>query len=129
MADVTMTDEAAQAELAAIVDDLGVDMPDERDARPILRALKSGRLDFDTAEQAFTVELQKPITLDNGQTIDVLTLQEPTADQIRKANKINDPVELAVRLIGYATGQPEGYIGRIRQRDLNLLGALVGFFG
>lgn len=122
-----MADEAARAELDRIAADLGISINhDEADV--VLRALQYGRLEWDAAEQTFLVQLQNPIQLDNGQKIGELTLAEPTAAQMKKSQAVADTFEQSLRLVGYCTDQPVGYIERLKVRDLNLLGALVGFF-
>lgn len=127
MADVTMSREAADTELDRIAADLGIEL-DEDSRVTVRRALMAGRLSWDAAEETFMVSLIKPIRLDNGETIDTLTVTEPTAGQLQKAGKIHDDMEQSLKMIAYCTDQPDGYIQRIRMRDLNVLGALVGFF-
>lgn len=127
MSDVKLSADAAQAELDRILSDLDVSAEmQQRDV--VMRALVAGRLEWDAAEQSFTYELIKPIKLDNGKTIDMIELAEPTAAQMKKASDARDEFDQMLRLIGYCTDQPVGYIERLKSRDLNVLGALVAFF-
>lgn len=122
-----MADDAATAELDRIAADLEI-VVDPETTEIVLRALKSGRLEWDAEEQQFAVELKNPIELDNGKTINMLMVTEPTAAQIKKAQSISDQFEQSLKLVASCTDQPIGYIERLKVRDLNLLGALVGFF-
>lgn len=122
-----MSDEAAMAELDRIAADLDVTV--DQDTKDVVsRSLRAGRLEWDASEQQFMVELQSPIQLDNGDKITELILTEPSAAQIKKAQAIKDEFEQSLRLVASCTDQPIGYIERLKVRDLNLLGALVGFF-
>lgn len=128
MSTVRLSDEAAQAVLADIETDLDI-QPGKEEQRVVLRAIRGGRLEWDASEQTFMVTLAKPIQLDNGATVDTVTVTEPDAGQMKKASATKDDFEQSLKLVSYATGQPIGYIERLKLRDLNLLGALVGFFG
>jgi len=123
----TLSDDVARAELDRIAKDLEITIePDMSEG--VLRALKAGRLEWDSADQVFTVQLINPVVLDNGETISILTMSEPNALQLKKAQAISDVFEQSLRLVASCTDQPIGYIERLKIRDLNLLGALVGFF-
>lgn len=122
-----MSDEAAMAELDRIAADLEVHL-DPETTEVVARALRAGRLDWDASEQQFMIELRSPIQLDNGEKITELILAEPSAAQIKKAQAIKDEFEQSLRLVASCTDQPIGYVERLKVRDLNLLGALVGFF-
>jgi len=127
MADVTMSHEAASAELERIESDLESQIPaDSRET--VIRALRSGRLEWDSAEQQFLYRLKRAVELDNGDRIEVLELTEPTTLQLKKAQQMKNEFEMTARLISYMAGQPAGYIDRLGMRDLQVLGVIVGFF-
>lgn len=122
-----MSDEAARAELARIAEDLEIKLNLE-ETEVVARALRAGRVEWDSAEQAFSVQLQGSLRLDNGSEVTHVILSEPTALQMKKSQMAKDIFEQSLLLIAACTGQPIGYIERLKARDLNLLGALVGFF-
>lgn len=122
-----LADDAAKAELDRIAADLEITIDHEL-AEVVLRALRAGRLEWDAADQTFMLSLLNPIKLDNGQTITELTVTEPTAAQMKKAQSIADQFEQSLKLVASCTDQPIGYIERLKVRDLNLLGGLVSFF-
>lgn len=126
MPDVKMSADAAQQELSRIEEDLDAQLPDES-RRVVLRALASGRLEWDASEQEFSVELRKPIEAGTT-TVSQMTIREPSGGEISKANRVNEPFEQTMKLISYVTGHPVGYIERLGSRDLTLLGVLMGFF-
>lgn len=126
MTDIKMSPDAAQDELSRIEDSLDVAIPDEA-RQAVLRALSSGRLSWDEAEQEFTLTLRKPIDAGSVTVTDIV-VREPNAGEMTKANRVQDAFDQTIKLLSYVTGQPMGYIERIGSRDLVLLGTLIGFF-
>jgi hypothetical protein len=107
--------EAMEAEIAA--------------SAKLLRAVQSGRLDFNSDTESFRYSLISPVKLENGETIDSLTVTEPTAEQLREANKGNrDEMETTMRALSAVTGKPLAVINRIKTRDITALGEILGFF-
>jgi hypothetical protein len=127
MSNVKIAPDVANDQLDAILADLDI-RPDPDQREVILRAISAGRLEWDLVDQQFMYELIKPVILDNGKQIDSVTVSEPTAAQMKKSADAKDEFDQMLRLIGYCTDQPSGYIERLKSRDLNVLGALVAFF-
>jgi hypothetical protein len=129
MSEPVIAREPAEAEVRHWAEVLGSDMP----ALPenVVQALMAGRILFDETAETFRMTLRSPIALENGSTIKNLILAEPTALQLRDASKATkDEMEIMTRLLSYITGI-EGGVGtvqRLKQRDLLLAGALLGFF-
>ncbi len=94
----------------------------------IVTALMDGRITFDEKAEAFTVQLRKPIHLDNGETVESLKIEEPDTRQLREASKVKDEFEMSLRLLSSITGQPLGVLDRLKQKDLLLAGGMVSFF-
>ncbi len=94
----------------------------------IVRALMDGRIIFDKKAEIFTIQLRKPIRLENGETITFLKLEEPDARQLRDADKAKDDFESVLRLLSSITGHPLGVLDRLKQKDLTLTGGVFTFF-
>ena len=95
----------------------------------IVTTLMAGRITFDEKNEAFSIQLRKPIHLDNGEIVDSLKIEEADARQIKEANKVKDEFEKSLRLLSSISGQPLGVLDRIKQKDLLLLGDMFNFFG
>lgn len=95
----------------------------------ISRAIRSGRLDFDTSSEVFSLNLVKPIELENGETVDRLEISEPTVQQISDASKTKNEFEQSMKILSYVTGQSVSVLNRMRMRDMTVAGALLNFFG
>jgi hypothetical protein len=120
--------EAADIEIDGICEALGAKLKgDEREV--VRRALVEGRLVFDTGKSFFTYKLKAPIEREKS-TITEVTLREPTGGQLRDATKgKRDEMEASLLLIGYITGQPIAIVEELKQRDIGVLAACLGFFG
>ncbi len=127
MSEPVIAREVAEAEVKKWIEILGSDQPDE----VVTEALMEGRIVFDEKAETFLMSLRSPIALDNGSTIRDLRLAEPTALQLKDASKATkEEMEITIRLLAYVSGI-EGGVGvmqRLKQRDLLLAGALLGFF-
>ena len=95
----------------------------------LVKAIRSGRLDFNEDTEEFTIILRKPIELQNGDTIEKLTLSEPSGEQIGAASKSADTFQQTLKIIASLSGQPLGVVNRLKMRDLNLAGSVISFFG
>lgn len=120
--------EAAEEEVQGWCETFGA-TPDLDSREKLVQSLMSGRIMFDVDSGAFTIQLRKPIQLENGKTIDSLKIDEPDFDQLGKATKTKNEVEQAKFLISYITGHGVGVIGRLKARDLALCGSVLDFFG
>lgn len=95
----------------------------------LLRAVVDGRLVFEEENEKFTYILRKPIELENGESVTELTIQEPTAEQLKQSYKTgSNEMEQTLRLLSAITGRPLGLLQRIRQRDLIVIGEVLSFF-
>ncbi|ORC37263.1 hypothetical protein B4O97_03475 [Marispirochaeta aestuarii] len=94
----------------------------------LIRAIEAGRITYSEGSETFIIELVKPINLENGDTLTMLEVSEPTVEQLRQAQKIKDEFAMSLRLLSQMVGQPEGVLGRMKARDMNLAAAVMGFF-
>ena len=101
---------------------------DEESENAVIRGFMAGLVEFNETNEKFTVYLRKPITLENGEVIDKLSIQEPTADQVRMAGRTQDPFGQAVDILGYVSGWPVGILNRLKMRDISLAGSVLAFF-
>jgi len=96
----------------------------------IVRAYCSGRLALDENKDEFSYRLRKPVVLENGQTVEILSVHEPTTGQVRDADKAGGgDFAVSLRLLSYVTGQPLGVLDRLGNKDSRALGLLFLFFG
>ena len=94
----------------------------------LIRAIMSGRLD--KTDAGFSYRLLVPVSLDNGQSVDSLTVTEPTADQLQSASKGNrDAMHIVIHTLSSITGHPVAVINRLKTRDLTLVSEVLDFFG
>ena len=121
--------EVAEAEVQGWCDRFDVTL-DPAAREKIVRALGAGRLTLDEGKEEFTYRLRKPITLENGQTLEKLVVHEPTTGQSRDANKAGgNDFDASLRLLSYVTGQPLGVLDRVGSKDAQALSSLFLFFG
>lgn len=111
------------------------------DSSACLRAVMQGRVVFDEDAETFAYSLIKPIEKENGDTIDTVSLEEPTAEYrfhkqtMRvKAQKGSQGVgELDInevgRFLAASSGLSVNMLRRLRNRDYTVLDELSGFFG
>lgn len=120
--------EVAESEVRSWAEVLGTSF-DPAAAGPIVAAVMAGRVIFDAASESFTVQLRKPIKLENGKAIDSLTIGEPTGGQILAAGKLKDQVSQSYSLLASVTGlDSPALIERMVQRDITVASGLLGFF-
>ena len=125
--------EVAEAEVRRWAEQLGAELPmvagTVTPPENVVQALMAGRVTFDEKAETFLMSLRSPVVQENGETVRDLLLAEPTALQLRDASKATkDEMEIMSRLLSYITGKALGIVQRLRQRDLLLAGALLGFF-
>ena len=127
MSEPKIAREVAEAEARRWAEQLGAE--NETPPEAVVRALMDGRITFDEKAETFTVVLRAPLVLENGDHMTSLQLSEPTALMLRDASKATkDEMEIMTRLLSYVTRQPLGVIQRLKQRDVLLVGELIGFF-
>ena len=95
----------------------------------LTRTVQVGRLSLDEGTSTFTLKLRKPIELENGKTVDELTIREPTAAEVRSVSKGGGEVEQVIKILSAVTGQPLGVIGRLKLKELTVCGEIFNFFG
>lgn len=123
-----VSDDRAEELYQEIVESFGFDI-DEDQATVVRRGIKSGRLDFDSEEQAFELQLVKPLELQNGSVIESITIEEPNVEQLTKSDSRSTDMAKTVNLIANVSRQPVTVIERLRMRDITLAGAVLSFFG
>lgn len=94
----------------------------------LAKKITAGRVDFNPDTMTFNYRLVKPLKLENGNTVDEVTIQEPTADDVQRATKKAGEMD-TIRILAAMTGQPYGVISRVGVRDMNAIGAFMSFFG
>ena len=126
--DRVLTEEQAVEALEKAVKCFDADLKKD-DKAALKKGFVSGRLIFNEKDESFTVYLIKPIELENGEKIGSINISEPTFEQLEAAGKSTNQFEQAIDLISNMSGIGKGIIRRLKMRDLNLFGAVMGFFG
>lgn len=125
-----MDKEFAEQELKRIIAYFGNEEISLDTRQKLLSGLQSGKVMFDESKSAVSVNLSKPIQLETGGEIKSLVFEEPTVDDLKVLDKYGDKEKMGktIHLISRMTGQPMGVVGRIRSRDLQLIGAITELF-
>lgn len=126
-----MKEVICQQEAERLVDEwaecMDVELP--RSTREsIIRTVKKGRIDFDLEAETFAIVLRTPISLENGDTIKMLTLRGLTARENIEITKIKDAGDATMKYLSKSTSQAVGILERLSQKDLLLLGEMISFF-
>ncbi len=119
--------EAAEEEVQGWCDRFDTALSPESSEK-LIRIVMRGRITLDEKTESFTLKLRSPIQLDNGETVNELTLREPRARQARDVGKGGD-VEMVLKVLSSVSGQPLGVIDRLGMKDLVIAGELFNFFG
>jgi len=98
------------------------------DREKIARAIGSERLTYDPGSQLFTIILNVPIQLENGEEIIHLDIAEPTVDQLKNASRVKDEFMMSLKLLSQISKQPEAILSRMKMRDMTLASLVLGFF-
>jgi hypothetical protein len=128
-----LDDETAEKELKRIISfwEVNPEGADWENAKEkLLLVIKAGRLRLDEKEEKLILKLVKPIPLENGDTLDELSFQEPTAKDLRVLDKTKDQEKVAAMLdlATKMTGVAIGLIDRMKSRDTGAMGAISGLF-
>ena len=123
-----IADDVARKEIASWAEWAEVELA-ELEVKQFLPAAMRGRITLNEETGVFTVRLRTPIKMENGETVDHLDLREPTATEMKRAAKAGGEFDTAIHILSIITGLPVGIIGRIGTKDLNVLAAIIGFFG
>lgn len=126
MSKIVIAEDPAQAIIKGWEDELDATLPDSS-RTVILRAVQHGRLDY--ADSEFTLTLNKPIEMQNGKTVEVLKIKEPTGRNIIDSTKNTAAQEQQLRLLSNIAGVAIGVLERIGSRDLYVAVAILDFFG
>ncbi len=102
---------------------------DKENRSRILKAIIAGRLSFDEDTEIFYIILKSSIKLDNGDEISSLKLEQATVAQIERASRKGGEFEQMISIVSSISGQPISVIGRIKQRDILIIAAVLSFFG
>lgn len=98
------------------------------DREKIALAIGSERLTYDPGSQLFTIILNVPIQLENGEEIIHLDIAEPTVDQLKNASRVKDEFMMSLKLLSQISKQPEAILSRMKMRDMTLASLVLGFF-
>ena len=120
--------QAAEEMLQEWIEATGAEL--DPDTQAILtRAIRAGKLDFDTELEVFTLHLKKPLTLENGESISSIQISEPTGQQLSDATKnTKSEFDQSMKIISYVSGNPLAVIYRLKMRDMSIAGAVISFF-
>ncbi|HET6499069.1 MAG TPA: phage tail assembly protein [Coriobacteriia bacterium] len=120
--------EVAESEVSRWAELMEAD-PSASDRGNVARAIMSGRLSLDEGAETFLLRLRHPIKLENKAEFDTLTVRAPTFRESCDAAKGKNDSDTTLRLLGAITEQPIGILERLPQKEINLLGSLLSFFG
>lgn len=101
------------------------------DLKPkLISAIMDDRVILIEDTETINIELIKPITLENGNTISKLEIREPDVKKMETLDKMDrtQQFEMTAFMISLMTDQPVGVIERLKSRDFSAVGALTGFF-
>lgn len=141
--DYPVSEDVADSTLAQMQEEFGA-LGDANSRAILSDAIMRGLLDFDSAGASVTYRLQKPVSLEDGQTLTEITLTEPDVsqiEQINKALKLNFDKNGNVssdgsaqtmqtkRTIAVVAGIPDVLLNRAKRRDWAVMEALSAFFG
>jgi len=141
--DYPVSEDVADEQLEAMEEEFG-ELGDAASRAVLHDAIQRGLLDLDRDNVSVTYRLQKPISLDDGQTLSELHLTEPDVSQIEQINKGiklsfdkngNATTDASVqtqqtkRTIAVVAGIPDALLNRVKRRDWAVMEALSGFFG
>ena len=118
--------EPAEAEVKSWEDRFDTDLSSESSEK-LIRVVMRGRITLDEQTESFTLKLRTPIQLDNGETVNDLTFQEPKASQARDMGSDRD-LATVLKILSAISGQSLGVLGRLGLKDLVVVGELFNFF-
>jgi len=134
--------ETAIAEIKGWAEQLGEPLEDEEIINSsVFRATSQGRITFDAERETFTYRLMKPIQLENGEDIETITVEEPTAEyrfakqtmRLHSTSQSGGTAEMDIgedgRYLSATTHQSINMLKRLKNRDYVVLSELAGFFG
>lgn len=93
--------------------------------------VRMGRIDFDSENSVFRVQLLSPIVKNDGSKIEIVTVRELSmGDKIAYDRyKENQPVKQALELLSRACDLEIGFADRLKDRDTTRINAIIlGFF-
>ncbi|MFW6312265.1 MAG: phage tail assembly protein [Spirochaetota bacterium] len=104
-----------------------------------LRASMQGRIMFDDDSEVFVYSLIKPISKENGESIETVTVQEPSAEwrfqkqtmrvKSQGSGGVGEvDINNAGLLMSAATGLSVNMLRRLKNRDYKVIDELCGFF-
>lgn len=142
MSGEVMTKEIAAKELDRICEIVG-ETPREGDRETLIAAIQAGRLRFDEKSDEFVYTLAKPVDRGSGEQLKEIRLHEPNAAETERINRgvmmiVTDKgteidssngikkIQNALFALG---GVEIGFSDRIKNRDISVLSAIIGFFG
>jgi hypothetical protein len=135
--------DVAQKQLRELEEEFSeaVENKSHRDA--IIDAIRLGLIDFDPEQATITYRLKRPIELQNGETLESITLKEAPIEQLKQIDrgqmiKVDSTQQMEVdasvawekliKTVSIVGGIPRGVVERIKRRDAIVLQALSAFF-
>jgi hypothetical protein len=95
-----------------------------------LQAVEAKRVSLDSDTEKFSIVLLKPIQLENGERVSIVTIGEADVGMIRRATYSNkEDFGTGVDVMALASGVPKGVFERIKSRDLKIISEAYSFFG
>lgn len=129
-----LSEQAAFDEIALIAAEFDIEItPEQREA--IMPAVLQGRLSLDG--ETIVYKLARPT-----EEISELKFSEPTASQTERSGKgvkaiktdkgteidVGEASKMITNLTSAITGQPIGFLAKLKRRDVKVIEALVSFF-
>jgi len=137
-----VADEMADQVLESIEDEFG-EVGSAANRAIIRDAITRGLIEFNEGAGTLSYTLQKPVELNNGESVSVLTFEEPTVAQIERMNKGIETkgksdgsfvisgdaqTKMTTRMVSIVAGVPIGSVEKFKRRDFQVLQALQDFF-
>lgn len=86
------------------------------------------KLNFDPETKTFSYSLRNPLNLANGNTIDLISIKEPTGGDIAEITDITQPIAMSIGIVSKQNEIPRAIIERIGISDLTNIIQVINFF-
>lgn len=101
----------------------------------MLKAVMEGRADLDESTEEFTLELRKPLTLENGQSLSSIKVKDPGASYLldkqkvmQKGKMMEMEIDVNASQMTLATDLALGVLRRMSAHDVNTVRDMLSFF-
>lgn len=101
----------------------------------LLKAVMEGRADLDQDKEEFSLELRKPITLENGETLSSIKVKDPGASYLLDKQKVMQKgkimemeLDVTASQMTLSTDLALGVLRRMSTHDVNTINNMLAFF-